>query len=361
MTEKELAEEYALSSRPYLESKAAVDWSQYINLRSWRYVLEVNSACNLRCSLCHAGNRKGYQSTVGVMKPDLMRRILDKIVTENPRAVVCAYVNSDPMLHPDIASVIREIKGRGLNCEIATNLNLMRDIEGIFNAAPDLFTVSISGWTQDVYDRAHCGGDIDKVKNNIYAMNQIRIHMGYKGFVGISYHMYKDNMGEDQFGEVRKFAYNLGLPLVTSLGRTITMENTVQSLRQLERERTGIDRPYEKGPGDMDLNTLLPPPSEQFLTAMQRTVCPPTRAQEMYSRWPVSKVCAISGVFTEIRHDGRVQLCAWTDDSRLTIGNYLDMTIDQICAARVGHPFCKECLRFRTNIYFHIVGDEMRA
>lgn len=350
-----LNEAYELSARPYLEAQAAVDWHQYINLRAWRYVLEVNSACNLHCTLCHAGNRQGYQSTVGVMKPELMEKILDKIAAENPKAVVCAYVNSDPMLHPDIASVIRSIKGRGLSCEIATNLNIMRDIPGIFAAKPDLFTVSMSGWTQEIYERAHRGGNVDRVKQNIYEMNQIRLAMGYKGFVGISYHFYKDNMGQDQWGQVKEFAKNLGLPVVTSLGRTITMENTIQACRQLELEKTGSVPPYDKGPGDLDLNTDIPQPSLSFMQGIKRLICPPTRAVAMYEKWPVSPVCVISDVFCEIRHDGRVQLCAWTDDERLTIGNYLDLTPDQIREARRGHPICKECLRYRLNIYYHIV------
>lgn len=355
MTPEELKEAYELSARPFVEAGGAVDWTDLIKLRSWRYVLEVNSACNLKCTLCHAGNRSGFQSTTGVMKPELMEKILDKIKSENPRAIVCAYVNSDPMVHPDIASVIRSIRGRGLDCEIATNLNIMRDMEGIFNAAPTLFTVSISGWTQEVYERAHRGGDIETVKNNIYEMNQIRLRMKYGGVVGISYHLYKDNQGPEQYGEVLNFAKNLGLMVITSMGRVITMENTVQYLRKVEFEKTGLTRPYETGPGDLDLNSALPQPSQSFIDGVDRLLFPPTMAQKLYEKWPVSPVCVIADVFTEIRHDGRVQLCAWTDDSRLTIGNYLDMTHEQISAARRGHPFCKECLRYRTNNYFHIV------
>ncbi len=358
LNDSELAEQYKLSARPYLESQCAVDWSQLIWLKSWRYVLEVNSACNLRCTHCHAGNRAGFQSTTGVMKPELMEKILDKIASENPQAIVCAYVNSDPMLHPDIASVVRSIKRRGLNCEVATNLNIMRDIEGIFNAKPDLFTVSISGWTQEIYERAHRGGKIDVVKNNIYEMNRIRLAMGYTGFVGISYHFYKDNMGPDQFGEVVTFAKNLGLPVVTSMGRVITMENSIQALRKIEREKTGENRPYEKGPGNLDLNTALPEPSKSFMDGLERLIFPPSKAKELYDKWPVASVCLIADVFTEIRHDGRVQLCAWTDDSRLTIGNYLEMTQEQISAARRGHPLCKECLRYRLNHYFQIADRD---
>lgn len=354
----QLLADYEAARRPYLESEGAVDWRKYIHLRSWRYVVEVNSACNLRCTHCHAGNRKGYQYTPGTMKPELLEKILDKIVTENPDATVCAYVNSEPMLHPDIAAVIRSIKGRGLHCEIATNANVIRDIEGIFGAGPDLFTMSLSGWTQQVYERAHAGGDVDAVKNNIYAVNQVRRAMNYQGFVGISYHFYRDNMGPDQWGELKQFAKNLGLPIVTSMGRTISMENTVQALRHLEFAQTGKIRPYPKGPGALDLNQALPTPSAHFMAGLNRLIFHPKEARAFYDRWPISPVCVMADVFTEIRFDGKVQLCAWTDDRRLILGDYLDMSHAEICAARRGHPFCKECLHYRTNHYFQIAGRD---
>lgn len=351
----EQLEQFKLAEKPFLEGDCPVDWTQYLHMRSWRYVLEVNSMCNLHCTLCHAGNREGYQYRAGVMKPELLEQILDKIAQENPQATVCAYVNSDPMLHPDIAAVIRSIKGRGLHCEIATNLNVMRDMAGIFNAAPDLFTVSLSGWTQEVYERAHRGGNLDRVKNNIYEMNQIRLAMHYKGFVALAYHFYKDNLGPEQFGEVKTFAKNLNLPIVTSLGRCITMENTVQALRHLEKEHTGVDRPYQKGPGDLDLNEMLPPPNPEFLAGLERCLFHPQYAQAFYDRYPEVGVCLMADLFTEIRYDGTVQLCAWTDDRRMMLGNFLDLTPDQRREARLYHPFCKECLRYRLNLYFQLV------
>lgn len=112
--------------------------------------------------------------------------------------------------------------------------------------------------------------------------------------------------------------------------------------------------PYEPRP-ELDLNKILPPGKQEFIEAMQRLQFHPANAKEFYARWPVAPVCAIADVFTEIRHDGRVQLCAWTDDMRLTLGNYLEMSQDQIREARIGHPLCQECLRYRLNLYFHIV------
>ena len=136
MTPQELAAAYALSARPFIEAPGPVPES-VLGLKAWRYVLEISSQCNLRCALCHAGNREGYQYKPGIMDMALMERILDKITTENPRAIVCAYVNSEPFLHPRLAECIASIKRRGLRCEVSSNLNFMRDLDAVLAARPD--------------------------------------------------------------------------------------------------------------------------------------------------------------------------------------------------------------------------------
>lgn len=354
MSPEELAAAYELSARPYLESDGSCMWQQFIHMKSWRYVLEISSACNLHCTLCHAGNRSGYQYTPGIMDMDLFERILDKIQKENPQATVCAYVNSEPFLHPHLPECIASIKKRGLRCEIATNGNMIPRYEEVLAAQPDMLTVSVSGFTQDVYQRAHQGGDIETVKQNITKLVNAYKAGGYKFFIAVSYHKYKDNIGDEQMGAMRAFTENLGILFMVSCGRVITMENTVQALRWIEAQQGVKIEPYDIKPG-MDLNTLLPEAKPEFIAGMERLLFHPLKARELYSRWPVAPVCLIADVFTEIRHDGRVQLCAWTDDMRLTLGNYLDMTHEQISAARREHPLCRECLRYRMNLYFHIV------
>lgn len=352
MNANELAAAYALSARPYIEIPGPVPES-VLHLRSWRYVLETSSMCNLRCALCHAGNREGYEYHPGVMDMGLFEKIMDKIKSENPHATVCIYVNSEPFLHPHLPEVIRGVKKRGLRCEVATNLNHLARLDEVLAARCDLLTVSVSGFHQEIYERAHRGGDIEVVKKNIKEVKEALVRGGYDTFFGVSYHMYNDNLGPE-LAAMQSFCDELGILLMLSWGRTISMENTVQACRYLETLRGGTVPPYEIGKGGQDLNKILPPAKPEYLKAMERCRLPPDRAANLYKRFPVSPVCIIADVFTEIRWDGRVQLCAWTDDMRLTLGNYLEMTQAQISEARRGHPLCKECLRYRLNYYFHI-------
>ena len=210
--------------------------------------------------------------------------------------------------------------------------------------------VSHRRWTE----KSHRGGNIETVKKNIKLLVDAYRRANSDIFVGISYHRYKYNVGEEM-ENMAKFSSDLGLPFLTSWGRTITIENTVQALRYLEKINTGRDVPFKISENGIDLNTMFPPANPEFIKNMENLHFHPMDAMKFFERWPVPKVCIIADVFTEIRHDGRVQLCAWTDDMRLTVGNYLEMTQEEISKKRIGHPLCAECLRYRLPLYFHIV------
>jgi MoaA/NifB/PqqE/SkfB family radical SAM enzyme len=346
----ELAAAYALSARPYIEAGGPIP-AAMLGTKSWRYLIELNSACNLRCALCTVGNREGYEYDHGNMLMDmgLLERVLDKIQSENPGAIVCPYGNGEPMLHPQLPECIAAIKRRGFRCEVATNLNLVNRLEDFLKAQPSFVIVSVSGFTQEVYGKSHRGGDIERVKENMHILKDAHNRWGGPVAIAVSYHMYNDNL--DEMEPMKEFVAKLGFQFMISWARTISMENTVQSLRKIE----GGVAPFPTKPGVLDLNTAFPGSKPEFEANMDRLRFHPKKARKLYERFPPSKVCLVGDVFTYIRHDGQVQLCAWCDDRRLSLGNYLEMSQDQISAARRGHPLCSECIRYRLNLYYHVV------
>ena len=133
------------------------------------------------------------------------------------------------------------------------------------------------------------------------------------------------------------------------------MENTLQYLR----EKDG-NPPYAIEKGRPDWNHALPPASEQWRKTMGRLKIPPDKAREMYAHWPIVPSCPVGagGMFTFIRHDGKTSMCACVADRRITVGDYLDTTPEQMIEQRQGHAICQQCIRYRTNLYFHIVDRE---
>lgn len=335
--------------------------AESVRLKSWRYFLEVNSVCNLRCPTCTKGNQAAieglkYDHQTGIMDESLMERILDKIQSENPKALVYLYGNSEGFIHPRLPECITSVKRRGLSPQLSSNLNYIQRVAETLEAGPDLIIISLSGWTQEVYEKGHVGGNIEKVKANMRTLAEANNQLPENKRVSIqvNFHVYLDNQHE--ITPMKEYSANLGLGFFTSFARAISMENTIQYERHLDPDAT----PFEIQEGQPDWNLLIPPVSQTYIDTMQRLKIPPTEAREMYKHHPIREVCPVGAgsLFTFIRHDGKLQMCACTADRRITLGNYLDLTPDQMIEKREGHSICKQCLKYRNNLYYNLVDRE---
>lgn len=343
------------SAIPLLAGDGAIKL-EHTKMRSWRYFLECNSACTLKCPTCTKGNMgevEGlkYEHQTGLMDWDLMLKILDKIKSENPNAIVFTYGNSEPFVHPRLAEVLQEIRKRGLHPEMSTNLNHIHHVEDVLNAHPDLIIISLSGFTQEVYVRGHAGGNIEKVKANMRTVAEINNARGpNKVNIMVNYHVYDYNHHEIEL--MKEYATNLGIGFFTSIARAISMENSIQYCRSKDPDAT----PFEVQEGRPDWNKVLPPVSPTYIETMAHVRIPPDKAREMYAKFPVSPVCLVGAgsIFTFIRHDGKTQLCACTADRRITLTDYLDTTPEEMIMQRVGHSICKQCIKYRLPLYYMI-------
>lgn len=341
------------ASVPFIEGGGAIGVAE-TRMMSWRYFLEINSKCSLHCPTCTKGATEGYEHLTGIMDADLMERILDKIALENPKAIVFCYGNSEPFLHPRLAECIASIKRRGLNAQMSTNLNFVRRLDDVLAARPDMIIVSLSGFTQEVYEKGHAGGNIENVKANMRLLAEANGRLIQKDGGGpgvdiqINYHVYKDNQHEAEL--MREYCKNLGLGFFTSLARAISMENAIQYNRSLDPEAV----PFEVQDGKPDYNAMLPAVGQTYVDAMKRLVIPPDKAREMYADIPAHEHCPIGWMFQFVRHDGKTEMCACVADRRLVLGDFLTTTQEERIAQRHGHPVCQQCSRYKLRYYFHL-------
>jgi MoaA/NifB/PqqE/SkfB family radical SAM enzyme len=356
----EMQKAYDDSCIPFYSGGGAIGVAE-TKLRGWRFFLEINSVCNLRCPTCTKGNQPAvdglkYDHQTGIMDEALMERCLDKIQSENPKALVYLYGNSEGFIHPRLPECIASVKRRGLSPQLSSNLNFIQRVPETLEAGPDLIIVSLSGWTQEVYEKGHAGGRIDKVKENMRILAEANNARPEDKRVNIlvNFHVYLDNGHE--IAPMKEYAKNLGLGFFTSFARAISMESTIQYERSLDPSAT----PFEVQEGMPDWNKLLPPVSQTYVDTMKRLFMPPTDAREMYKDKPMSEACPVGAgmLFTFIRHDGLLQMCACTADRRITLGNYLDLTPEQMMEKRFGHSICKQCLSYRNNLYYNLVDRE---
>ena len=342
LPEKSLEQQYAEAAQPFIDNGGPHNTDTF-KVKSARYFVEINTQCNLHCSMCIVDNRVGHEHQKGLMDMELLPKILDKIQSENPKAIILMYGNSEPFLHPHLPECIAEVRKRGLGCEVSSNLNHVNRLEDFFAAKPSLLFISLSGFTQDVYVRAHQGGNIDKVKANMQLV--AKAWEGHHDVaVIVHYHKYRDNTHPEELWAMWHYAKELGFNFTTSWARVISMENSIQYLRGLDQN-----------PAAWEWADKFPPVTEKFSKNIDRLSINPDKAKRMYAEYPVANVCPIGDAFSFVRHDGQASLCACVADRRLLLGNYLEMTQDQLSEARRNHSFCQECQHHRMNLYFHII------
>jgi MoaA/NifB/PqqE/SkfB family radical SAM enzyme len=84
------------------------------------------------------------------MAPELLERILDKAQSECEIQSVGLYSWAEPLLHPNLTALVREVKSRNLLCALSTNLNVLCKPDELLSENPDWFRVSVSGFTMSM-------------------------------------------------------------------------------------------------------------------------------------------------------------------------------------------------------------------
>ncbi|MBQ3310800.1 radical SAM protein [bacterium] len=304
------------------------------------YYVEILSDCNLKCSLCGFGNREMFQRKHGKMSLKTFEKILNKIKKESPTATISPFHHCEPMLHPQLPEMVKAIKKRGLTSYLSFNFNYINRLEDLLKAGVDSMTISVSGFCQETYQKAHIGGNIEKVKENLKLLRQTMDKLNVNPIVHVVYHMYKDNIGED-FDNMKSFANELGFFFTPFWSRCISLELSLKYLR-------------EKGLSLYKGETLkwfdeLPPLNEVYLKTMEERMLhvPEDYLTEKWLNHRL-KTCPVNGRIINIHWTGEISLCSWGFDDRAVIGNYLTTDIEELYKARANSPLCKECL---TNNY----------
>ena len=87
-------------------------WNLSDNAISW---LEPTSMCNLACDGCYRENQKDAHKSLEQVKHEL------DIFQKKRNSDCISIAGGDPLLHPQIVEIVRDIKSRGLKPIINTN------------------------------------------------------------------------------------------------------------------------------------------------------------------------------------------------------------------------------------------------
>ena len=170
--------------------------------------LITSATCNVRCKSCPAGRKD--LALGGIMSLEMLDRILSKCTSEARVLLVQLYFYNETFLVPHMAEMVTMCHKYKVPPLVSTNLTVFKQGPAILAAAPDRLLISVSGFTQPIYERSHKGGDIEVVKANMVKVAELR---SPKTEVQVSWHHYRYN--EHELPLMRDYAHKLGFKFVS--------------------------------------------------------------------------------------------------------------------------------------------------
>ncbi|RPI74422.1 MAG: radical SAM protein, partial [Ignavibacteriales bacterium] len=134
-------------------------WNLTDNSISW---LEPTAACNLSCDGCYRKNEKDGHKSLSVIKEEL------DVFTRLRTCDGVSIAGGDPLMHPDIIDIVKDVKSRNLKPIINTNgLALTKEL------LHELKKAGVFGFTFHIDSKQGRPGWRDK---NELEMNELRLH-----------------------------------------------------------------------------------------------------------------------------------------------------------------------------------------
>jgi radical SAM protein with 4Fe4S-binding SPASM domain len=138
-------------------------------LRVW---VEISSRCNLRCPACP--NKDLAAGQKGDMDWPLFKKVIDQA---HPFAFeINLHHRGETLLHPQAGRFIRYAAATGTACRLHTNATLLQGpiVDDILASGLRSLSVSMDGFSADVYEKNRVGAGFDQVSRNIAGFLQRR-------------------------------------------------------------------------------------------------------------------------------------------------------------------------------------------
>lgn len=286
------------------------------------YYIDVFGYCNLRCPSCPVGNwtenDKAY--VAGMMPADLLDRILRKAIAETEVKSIGLYNWTEPLLNPDLPALVRMVKSHGLWCSVSSNLNVLRNEDELLSSGLDWMRISVSGFTQEIYQRGHKHGDIETVKQNLRRLAEARHRTSAKTDIEVFFHRYIDN-AEDEL-PMKEFVEDMGFRFVSAWAYFMPVEKMLSVV-------------------DDDWHETKLTDEDRKLIA--RLALPPQASVDITSKHIIER-CDLYDFMT-IDVAGEVYLCC-ASSGRVTnrIGKFLDTPLAELQDRKMKHSLCGPCL-----------------
>lgn len=141
--------------------------------------IEVTSICNLKCPFCATTFwRKKIKN--GFVSFETVKKIINE-GRENNLYGVKFNLRGEPLLHPEIHNFVKYAKENGL-VDVYFNTNALLLTEQVskrlIDAGLDRLSISVEGYTKDVYEKYRVGSNFETILTNIKNLQLLKKRRG---------------------------------------------------------------------------------------------------------------------------------------------------------------------------------------
>ncbi|MDO8137419.1 MAG: radical SAM protein [Candidatus Brocadiales bacterium] len=180
--------------------------------------VESGNLCNLRCPLCPTGQHDP-SAKKGLMPLETFKRVVDELGKN--LTLLRLYNWGEPLLNPELVSMIEYASSRGIVVKISTNLDLKIDtglIESLLRSGLHKIYVSCNSASRESYPIYHVGGDFDRVMENLRHLAEKCSLLDSPTKIVWLFHVFSHN--EHEIERAREMARALGVKLELKEMRT---------------------------------------------------------------------------------------------------------------------------------------------
>ncbi len=284
------------------------------------YNIELTNRCPFKCVMCARTNNMTRDT--GLMEFSLFKKIIDDLVTVNPKFVarrkdLSLHGFGESLVHPEFDKFISYGVSKGLFIGLSMNPLMMteRVRRRIIEAAPSKLLISLDGHDDESFEKVRgIKNAYEKSKENLLLFLELNKETGRK--IEIELHMIGFPLNNDSYEKMKDYWSNLdGIDIFT------------------HRDFSTFDGNAE------DVNALV-----------NRDVAsePPVTERKVTCRKPWWRMT--------IAWDGTVTPCCLDYDNKLVLGDIKEQTLTEIwnnarmkemrrefLSGNVTNPLCKNC------------------
>ncbi len=254
------------------------------------FQVEPTMNCNLKCCMCPWINLRLPKSNMDWKTFEALARYFGEAEE------VDLTGGGEPLLHPRLEEMVRQVKSAGCVAGFSTNATLLFPgrAEGFLEAGLDWIAYSIDGATPETYEKIRVGGSFEKVMKNIAGVQQLKERRGgKKPKTMLFFVMMKENGHE--------------LPAMVKLAKSMGIDQIVAKNLDVILKEGDDERRIFKNRGEREVD----PPVSRAIAKAQKEARDLEISLRVYELSPTEKpICEQSPLKTLfVAWDGSVSPC----------------------------------------------------